>query len=52
MKIALTSVLVLVICCLQPASAWDQIDLEIFDLVEEVKSQNFYTLMGINQVLN
>lgn len=50
MKLALVSVLVVIICCMQPASAWDQIDLEIFDLVEEVKNQNFYTLMGINQV--
>lgn len=32
------------ICC-----AWDQSELEIFDLVEEI-NQNFYDLLGVPQV--
>lgn len=31
------------------ASAWDDDDLEVFDVVEEV-NQNFYELMGVAQV--
>lgn len=31
-------------------SAWDDDDLEIFDVVEEV-NQNFYELMGVAQVI-
>lgn len=29
--------------------AWDDGDLEVFDVVEEV-NQNFYELLGVNQV--
>lgn len=32
------------------AAAWDDDDLEVFDVVEEV-NQNFYELMGISQVV-
>lgn len=32
------------------AAAWDDGDLEVFDVVEEV-NQNFYELLGITQVL-
>lgn len=31
------------------AAAWDDGDLEVFDVVEEV-NQNFYELMGVAQV--
>lgn len=31
------------------AAAWDDDDLEVFDVVEEV-NQNFYELMGVPQV--
>lgn len=31
------------------AKAWDDGDLEVFDVVEEV-NQNFYELLGVNQV--
>lgn len=37
------------ICCFPTASAWDNDDLEIFDLVELI-NQDFYKLMGINRV--
>lgn len=30
-------------------SAWDQDELEIFDLVEEI-NQNFYTVLKVDQV--
>ena len=29
--------------------AWDSIDLELFDLVEEIKD-NFYDVLGVKQV--
>ena len=29
--------------------AWDSIDLELFDLVEEIKD-NFYDILGVKQV--
>ena len=29
--------------------AWDDIDLELFDLVEDVKT-NFYEVLGVSQV--
>lgn len=32
------------------AKAWDDGDLEVFDVVEEV-NQNFYELMGVAQVI-
>ena len=32
------------------ATAWDDDDLEIFDVVEEV-NQNFYELIGVAQVI-
>lgn len=31
-------------------SAWDQEELEIFDLVEEI-NENFYTLLKVQQVI-
>ena len=39
-----------VICLIiSPNSAWDNGELEMFDLVEEV-NENFYTVMGVDQV--
>lgn len=49
MKLFLWSFLLLGICCFPTASAWDNDDLEIFDLVELI-NQDFYKLMGINRV--
>lgn len=40
----------LVIVSADIASAWDQDDLDIFDLVEEINS-NFYTVLGVQQVI-
>ncbi|KAM4706295.1 dnaJ homolog subfamily C member 1 [Rhinophrynus dorsalis] len=41
---------VLILCCrqLSPAVAWDNEDLELFDLVEEIQ-QNFYQFLGVEQ---
>jgi hypothetical protein len=49
MKLVIASTIFLVLSCSSPASAWDNDDLEIFDLVELV-NKNFYELMGISQV--
>ena len=49
MKIVFFSIFLLFANSFQPATAWDNDDLEIFDLVELI-NQNFYTLMGISQV--
>lgn len=32
------------------AVSWDNIDFEIFDLVEEVNYVNFYEILGVDQV--
>lgn len=45
-------ILLLFVCTLVLSGrvvGWDHEELEIFDIVEEV-NQNFYELMGINQV--
>lgn len=49
MKLVIASTIVLLLSCFSPATAWDNDDLEIFDLVELV-NKNFYELMGISQV--
>lgn len=36
--------------CVDNVSAWDQDELEIFDLVEEI-NQNFYSILKIDQVI-
>lgn len=48
MNALIFTLLVALSICVAPARAWDNDDLEIFDLVELV-NQNFYTLMGISQ---
>lgn len=40
----------LVIVSADIASAWDQDDLDIFDLVEEI-NDNFYTVLKVQQVI-
>jgi DnaJ homolog subfamily C member 1 len=47
-RIVLFCTILLILSNVKFISAWDNDDLEIFDLVELV-NQNFYTLMGINQ---
>lgn len=49
MKVVTWSVVLLTLCSLRSAFAWDNDDLEIFDLVELI-NLNFYKLMGINEV--
>lgn len=39
----------LLLCCSQLSLAWDNGDLELFDLVEEIQ-QNFYQFLGVEQV--
>lgn len=39
------------LCCCNCALAWDSEQLEVFDVVEEVK-ENFYNLLNISQVSN
>lgn len=41
--------LLILFVTMHSAVAWDDSDLEVFDVVEEV-NQNFYELMGITQV--
>lgn len=41
--------LVIFLSIFSMCSAWDQSELEIFDLVEEI-NQNFYDLLGVPQV--
>lgn len=43
-------VLIISTLCVSCVVAWDQDDLEIFDLVEEV-NENFYELLKIKQVM-
>lgn len=38
------------LCCLVTVQAWDQEQLEIFDLVEEI-NENFYTVLNVEQVV-
>lgn len=49
MKILLFSLLLVILQSCGPTAAFDQEELEIFDLVELI-DKNFYTVMGINQV--
>lgn len=49
MQLALWSVLLLLAGSFHSTFAWDNDELEIFDLVELI-NLNFYKLMGINQV--
>lgn len=51
MKLVIWSLLFLTVCNPRAALAWDNDDLEIFDLVELI-DQNFYKMMGINEVRN
>jgi DnaJ family protein C protein 1 len=48
MKLILVSALFVFTLLLSPARAWDNDDLEIFDLVELV-NVNFYEMMGVKQ---
>lgn len=53
-KLVMTRVAVLALMLLSllaPATAWDNDDLEIFDLVELI-NKNFYEELGIKQVRN
>ncbi|XP_068091708.1 dnaJ homolog subfamily C member 1 [Hyperolius riggenbachi] len=45
---AAAPVLLLLLLCAQPGLAWDNGDLELFDLVEEIQ-QNFYQFLGVEQ---
>lgn len=49
MKLVFLPTLLLLIASFNSASAWDNDDLEIFDLVELI-NDNFYKVMGIQQV--
>lgn len=51
MNLVFLSIFLLFACSFQSASAWDNEDLEVFDLVELI-NQNFYELMAIKQVWN
>lgn len=42
--------LLLLIVCVGIVTAWDQEELEIFDLVEEI-NENFYTVLKVQQVI-
>lgn len=42
--------LILVVISVDIASAWDQDELDIFDLVEEI-NENFYTVLKVQQVI-
>lgn len=48
MKFFYFTFLLISLAFIEPSHAWDNDDLEIFDLVELV-NQNFYTMLGINQ---
>ncbi|XP_014214219.1 dnaJ homolog subfamily C member 1 [Copidosoma floridanum] len=47
----LLGLLLLLVCCTGLAEAWDEAELEVFDVVEEV-NQNFYKLLGVPQNAN
>lgn len=44
------SVVLVLLSLVLTASAWDEGDFEVFDVVEEV-NQNFYELLGVKQVI-
>lgn len=44
------SILLLLAVSANNVSAWDQEELEIFDLVEEI-NENFYTILKVQQVM-
>lgn len=50
MRIVFLSAFLLFVGSFGSASAWDNDDLEIFDLVELINEKSFYTLMGISNV--
>ena len=43
------SIILAIFVLINSTKAWDTEELEIFDLVEEIK-ENFYTILGVNQV--
>lgn len=47
--IGILGLLTLITLNINNVSAWDQDELEIFDLVEEI-NENFYTILKIDQV--
>lgn len=50
MKLAgFLSLFVAITLIVDDVSAWDQIELEIFDLVEEI-NDNFYNILKVDQV--
>lgn len=50
MRLTSATLWLLCVCCFTSfAVAWDNEQLEVFDVVEEV-NQNFYTLLGVPQV--
>jgi DnaJ family protein C protein 1 len=49
MKTSFLRFIVITVFALNSASAWNNDDLEIFDLVELI-NQNFYEIMGITAV--
>lgn len=40
---------ILLVFCLKSVAAWDSEELEVFDVVDEVK-ENFYALLNVSQV--
>lgn len=48
-SIRFLGLLALFVVSVDNVSAWDQEELEIFDLVEEI-NENFYTVLKVNQV--
>lgn len=45
----LAVVFLVVICCVQHSLCWQEEELEMFDLVEEI-GENFYELLEVSQV--
>lgn len=50
-SIRFLGLLALFVVSVDNVSAWDQEELEIFDLVEEI-NQNFYTVLKVEQVID
>lgn len=48
MKVIILCTLLSTFYLISPVQAWDNEDLEVFDTVDAVKNQNFYTLFGIS----
>jgi len=48
MKVIILCTLLFTFYLISPVQAWDNEDLEVFDTVDAVKNQNFYTLFGIS----